>query len=375
VIYGERIKQVRELLGETQADFGSEVGLPQATLSRLERTVGRVPLGTVDAIASHAGFPAEFFHRPPGPTVDEYQFRARLRIRASDRHRAVRSAEIVHESFEIMRRESTPLSVTLPDLTGVPPTEAAARARHLLDTHPLAPMPNLLLPIERTGVVVLALPITAQKHDAFCWWHNRTSEPYPVIAVLAGSPGDRLRWSVAHELGHLLLHRTGGGSPDIEREADIFAAELLTPLAALEHEMPKDPKLSNLYAMKARWGVSVQSLIRRARDLERITDVQYSSLFRQISARGERMNERYHVKREKPRAYRKTAEVLFGAVPAQGLAAAAAWTPDYADEVLAQFAGHHELPARRTATPTRVRGGGDVIDMRTRRSARPTPRC
>jgi Zn-dependent peptidase ImmA (M78 family) len=104
---------------------------------------------------------------------------------------------------------------------------------------------------------------------------------------MTGASGDRLRWNVAHELGHIVLHVNGGGSADLERQADEFAAELLTPLDALRYEMPLHPKLSALYAMKARWGVSVQSLIRRGRELGAVDERQYVGLFRQISARGE----------------------------------------------------------------------------------------
>lgn len=109
--------------------------------------------------------------------------------------------------------------------------------------------------------------------------------------------------------------------------------------------------------MKLRWGVSVQSLIRRAKDLDAVTDEQYMSLFRQVSARGERMNERNQIRREKPRVYRKMAEVLFGESPATGLARLAAWTPEFAQDVLDQFAGAGDTQQKRlfaTKSPDNV---------------------
>jgi Zn-dependent peptidase ImmA (M78 family) len=365
VIFGNRVRQARELLGETQTDFGEEIGVAQAAVSRMEKTIGEAPDAVLSSIASHTGFPAEFFSRPPGPEIEEYQFRSRLRFKAADRHRAVRAAEVVHESYSLMRQHASGVPVRLPDLSGRNPAAAAREMRSVLAVHPHAPLGNLMLPIERTGVVVLALPVAALKHDAFCWWHSGERGSYPVISVLAGAPGDRLRWNVAHELGHLILHRAGGTSREIEAEADEFAAELLTPLSALRSEMPSRPKLSNLYAMKARWGVSVQSLIRRARELGAVDDHQYMSLFRQISARGERMNERYQVKREKPRGYRKMAEVLYGDSPVEGVATLSTWTPSFAADVLEGFAGRRDLPPKRAALPPRgdlatvvpIRGG------------------
>jgi hypothetical protein len=116
--------------------------------------------------------------------------------------------------------------------------------------------------------------------------------------------------------------------------------------------------------MKMRWGVSVQSLIRRAREVGRITDEQYMSLFRQVSARGERMSEQYQIPREKPRIYRKMAEVLFGEPAATGLSALGAWTEEFAQDVLAQFASKSELPTRRVWVSHQAQKPTNVIEFR-----------
>lgn len=363
MIFGERIRQAREFLGETQKDFGEQVGLSQSKLSKAESTVGTLEPQAVATIAEHSGFPLDFFGTPPAAPVGEYQFRARLRFKAGDRNKAVRCAEIIHESYDLMRRGTTVVQVRLPVLDEVAPSAAAKQIRSALGVDTNGPLTNLIIQIERLGVVVLALPITAKKHDAFCWWHLDGDQRYPVVCIFAGSPGDRLRWSVAHELGHLVLHSKGGGSQEIEREADEFAAELLTPLVSLRMEMPTRPKLSSLYAMKARWGVSVQSLVRRAKELGKVDDHQYTSLFRQISARGERMNERYQIRREKPRAYRKMAEVLFGDSTEDGLSQLAKWTPSFAADVLEGFAAPWELPNKRMSVLPRGTLA-DVVPLR-----------
>lgn len=345
MIHGARVRQVRELLGETQTDFASKVGLAQSRLSQLENSISDVSDDLVSAVAEHGGFPVEFLQQPITTEVPEYQFRARMRFKAADRNRAVCAAEIVHEAYEAMRQEVSSVPLKLGSDIPLDPKRAAAFVRHLSDTHPLAPIPNLSRIVERLGVVILALPVDGQKHDAFCWWHNDQRRPYPVIATLRGAPADRLRWNVAHELGHVILHRNGGGR-DAEVEADQFAAELLTPLAALAHEMPAVPKLTSLYAMKARWMVSVQSLIRRGRELGVIDEDRYGSLFRQLSARGERMAERATFDVERPRAFRKMAEVMFGDHPALGLAARAHWTDAFTSDVLAQYASRAEMASR-----------------------------
>jgi len=362
LIHGERIRQARELLGETQTHFGEEIGLPQSKVSQAESANLPIAESVLLRLCEHTGFPPSFFEQAPSSRVDEYQFRARLRFTKADRNRAVRSAELVHEAYELMRREVASVPVRVPDLAGSDPRIAAQAARAAMGLDSVSPVANLTLPVERMGVVVLALPVRTKKHDAFCWWHPDRRKPYPVIATLDGAPGDRLRWSVAHELGHLVLHADGGSGKEIEAEADQFAAELLTPLDGLRPSMPNRPTLGALYALKAQWKVSAQSLIRRGRELGAVPEEQYLSLFRQISARGERMNERYAVAREKPRAFRKMAEVLYGPNPAEGLASLTSWTVPFTQDVLERFASQSELPSRRSYAA--VPPTGNVIPLR-----------
>jgi Zn-dependent peptidase ImmA (M78 family) len=62
-----------------------------------------------------------------------------------------------------------------------------------------------------------------------------------------------------------------------EQEADAFAAELLAPAAEIAPQLAglTTRDLPRLLQLKAEWGISVAALIRRAKDLEIISDRQY----------------------------------------------------------------------------------------------------
>jgi Zn-dependent peptidase ImmA (M78 family) len=75
----------------------------------------------------------------------------------------------------------------------------------------------------------------------------------------AGASWDRLRWSVAHEIGHATLHRRQRDG-DIESQANEFACELLVPGVSLAREWPKNPTIMSLLPLKERWGLSIQAL-------------------------------------------------------------------------------------------------------------------
>ena len=130
-----------------------------------------------------------------------------------------------------------------------------------------------------------------------------------------GKPGDRQRLSVAHELGHLLLHQTLQGKfDDIEKEANQFAGELLFPEDAARQELVPPITLSGLADLKRKRGMSLQALIFKALEIDVIDERQANSLRVQISKKGWRKQEpeALYIKPEKPRALRRMAEVLYG---------------------------------------------------------------
>jgi Zn-dependent peptidase ImmA (M78 family) len=191
--------------------------------------------------------------------------------------------------------------------------------------------------------LTVALPLAADRRDAFSLW----IQGRPILALLDTDAGDRQLWSTAHELGHLLMHKGVGASRSLETDADEFAMHFLTPLHVIEMEIPANATLHQFALLKRRWGVSIAALVRTARRLDKIDDDRYTSLFRQMSARGERLRERAAIAPIKPRGFRAMAEVLYGSAPAEGLAGAARWTTAFAEEVLRRHAIGAELPLRR----------------------------
>jgi Zn-dependent peptidase ImmA (M78 family) len=156
---------------------------------------------------------------------------------------------------------------------------------------------NVIRSVERLGCVVLPLDGELGRH----WGMSLAVDEIPVIRVTRPSndpefniPGDRQRFTVAHELGHLILH-SGSGQPStpadaarLEREANRFAAAFLVPGdAALEDLEAAGGRvtLSVLSQLKQKWGYSIKAFVFRFRELGVIDDTQARSLYKQISAR------------------------------------------------------------------------------------------
>jgi Zn-dependent peptidase ImmA (M78 family) len=343
VIYGARLRQAREFNKLTQRAVDQEIGLNQGRLSEAERDAYTLSAEALVEFAALTGFPVEFFLEPPRVIFDlmPIHFRARAGMRAKDARQAEFAGEIVAEAVLNMldQLEGPPLQLSSlsPDVS---PEEAAQQARSMLGIPWHEPVTALPLVLEHAGVLVVGLPLQGDRRDAYSLWLSG----FPVLALLDTSAGDRQLWSIAHEIGHLLLHRGIGASRSLEDDADEFAMHFLTPLSVIKDEIPARATLQQFALLKRRWGVSIAALVRTARRLEIIDDDRYMSLFRQMSARGERLRERAAIAPVKPRGFRAMAETLYGSAPSGGLAKNCRWSLAFAEDVLSRHATSAELP-------------------------------
>jgi Zn-dependent peptidase ImmA (M78 family)/transcriptional regulator with XRE-family HTH domain len=308
-----RLQQARELRGWTQTALAQQIGVHQSAIAQLES--GRIQPSPpiMNAISRATGFPPAFFTRPSGPTfpLGSLRFRARAAMTARQRRQAFWYAHTLYELMAQMAAQAELPAARVPQLVG-DPVAAAAITRQALGLAPDWPIGPLIRTLERGGVWVVAIPVALPPREAFSTWAGGDAAT-PMIVVAATTAGDRRRFSVAHELGHLVLHQVPQGSPHtVEQQADAFAAAFLLPEAAMRRVLVPPITLTTLADLKARWGVSLQALIRRAQTLEIISHSHYRALSAQLGARGWRTQEPVAVPLERPRALRQLAELLYG---------------------------------------------------------------
>ncbi|MCO5992681.1 ImmA/IrrE family metallo-endopeptidase [Actinoallomurus sp. WRP9H-5] len=119
--------------------------------------------------------------------------------------------------------------------------------------------------------------------DAF----STSSLPRPIVVLTPNRFDDvyRHRFTAAHELGHLVLHGdAAAGDMRQEREADAFAAEFLTPRDSILPDLPIRADLRRLAELRQVWGVSVDSLLYRCRELGLLSDSAASRAYQRLAA-------------------------------------------------------------------------------------------
>ncbi|MEU4345589.1 XRE family transcriptional regulator [Nocardia sp. NPDC023852] len=289
-----RLTQARRLAGLTKAALAQQVGVSGAAASQWEARTSPPRPDHLARLAEVLEVPVEFFAvGRPYAQLDgsAAHFRSLRSTKAAQRAKAVAFVEQMWELTYALEKHVQLPPVDLPgflpdDTDHLPDTPAAAarvlRARWGLGT---GPIPHLVRTMETHGIVTTMVRFAGADTatiDAF----STSRMPRPLI-VLTPDRGNDVYWhrfTAAHELGHLVLHRDAApADPEQEQQADAFAAEFLTPADRIRDQLPTRVDFTALEQLSRAWGVSLKSLIYRCRELGTISDASARRAYQRLN--------------------------------------------------------------------------------------------
>ena len=278
----------------TQTQLASTAAISAASISRYEMGALTMGADNLNRISAALGYPPNYFCRRPaliGARGGAIFHRKQQSLPPRKLYRA-------HALAETRRLEITTLleslDIALLFLPEYPveqfdddPEKIARSVRAAINIPP-GPIFNLVETLERNGCVVVTHDFGSRQIDGFS---QRPTYPPCFIHVNNELPPDRFRWTLAHELGHMVMHFDPMASQsEVERQANLFAAELLAPA----HEI--GPQLDGLTfqklgGLKREWRISMQALIYRAHQLGTIGERQRRAMYIKLSQAGYRTRE------------------------------------------------------------------------------------
>jgi Zn-dependent peptidase ImmA (M78 family)/transcriptional regulator with XRE-family HTH domain len=291
---GDMLRLARQRLGFTQKAAATKIGVAQPVLSRFENGPAEPDELFLNKAASVYDLPREFFDlRDPvyGPPVSVHpMLRAKADISARDLDMVVSemNLRVMHVRRFLDAVEYSPTN-QLPSLA-VEDYGSPAKIAGIVRAHwslPSGPVKNLTGLVERAGVIVGTSDFSGASISGMTF---RVPGQPPLVLLNRNHPADRMRFTLAHELGHLVMHRFP--TPDMEDEANAFASALLLPEREMREAFAgRRITLELLAALKPEWRVAMQALLMRAKALGYLSDNQSRYLWQQISSRGWRMRE------------------------------------------------------------------------------------
>lgn len=281
------LRTARQLRGFQQGEAATLLGISQAMLSRYENQLTSLTEDIIQRAAAAYDLPASFFVQPDnvlGAPVsvhpmwrkksnvsarDMDQIVAELNVRLMHMRRLLQAVEI-DASYEIPKLSLDEFEGDIERIAGL------VRAQWQL---PAGPVANLTRVLEAAGVVVVHSKLGESAVDGVTY---RAPGLPPLIALNADQPADRMRFTLAHELGHLVMHHSQP-TQNMEQEANDFASAFLMPSRDIRPYFARRVDLRLLAELKPVWRVSMAALLMKARSLGLLAYNQERYLWQQFS--------------------------------------------------------------------------------------------
>ncbi|YAL82476.1 helix-turn-helix domain-containing protein [Dermacoccaceae bacterium W4C1] len=267
------VRLLRQRRGLTLADLAANVQKQPAWASRIE--TGKLTLRGRDLVdcAAVLNVPPEMLATPvseadlEGVHFRKYRVPKKVEARATAEGNFV--AYLVNSLLVKAGQEQDHRFPQIDANTlSTDPREAGSAAARIVRDHwglGTAPINDLAGRIESGGLFIAPLPPDITKVSAVSVWHGAGNAP--VTLLDRRIIDDTRRFTLAHELGHIVMdQRSGlGDDKDIEARADAFAGELLAPYDQVRDTV-RSLDLSmfgTLMQLQRTWGLHPSSFIRR----------------------------------------------------------------------------------------------------------------
>lgn len=291
-----RLRDARKFLRLSQEDLAEKIGVSRQAVSQFERGERSPDAATFASMVEALEQPPGFFTTEEPPVFGRYSTRFYRKFgsdTARRRDACDTSAEWLVQVAKVFDGLINYPAVNIPQYDvadfgedGIDDIAERVRSDWGLG---LGPISNVLALLESNGIIACRYEMTGEKVEAFSFWNG----PRPFIFMASEkSAGVRSRYDLAHELGHLVMHRHIDSADiedrvflkEIERQADRFAGAFLLP----KHSFPNEvftPRLDAFVDLKRRWKVSIQAMIYRCSDLGIFDEAQILNMRKQISFR------------------------------------------------------------------------------------------
>lgn len=286
------ITVARESRGLSQLELAEKLGVSTSHMSRIEQDFIEVGENHLKSISAVLNYPEEFFYQegetlPPALALRKRNIVAQKVLLPIDAQ-----VNIYRLTIEKLIKAISYSDINLPvlDIEKLgSPAEAARKLRKLWKMEK-GTINNLTQVLEDNGLFLINFDFNTDRVDGMS---ILADNKFPIMFSNKRNLGDRQRFTLAYELGHLVMHLQTNPSftRDISHEANEFAAEFLMPEKDIKGDFKDGVTLNILADLKRKWKVSMQALLYRANDIGVITDNQKRYLINQFNSMNIRRRE------------------------------------------------------------------------------------
>ena len=311
---GERLKRFRVARGMSLADLEIAIDhlVSSSTLSKYEKGTLQPSAKTLNQIASALGIKSAQLWGEPPCDVEPIAFRKLTKLGKKEQKRI--KAFVIEElekrvwlQEQISEQNTLELPILGTTVKNLDDAEGAAYSLRNTLNLGIDPRGNLMSVLEDHGIYIVEVNTSESFDGIFAIARDANDKVLAAaIAIRSDVPGDRQRLNLTHELGHLILDVNENVDP--EKAAFRFGAAFLAPAEQLRKDVGQKRKRfykKQLFELKKRYGMSIQAILYRLKDLEIITEEYYEKWCIKINTSGWRKSEPIHIPSEKPKRFSK----------------------------------------------------------------------
>lgn len=301
-VISSRITEARESRAMSMEDLANHIGVSRQAVSKYEKGIIFPSPEILSSISHTLSIPIEFFYKNEYISNAESSalfFRSKSniakKVKVACKYQVKWTNEIkkqLERYVDFIEQDVPVIDTNYEDLTEAEIEELALTVRKQWELGD-QPINDLIGILENKGIIVAKFApndlCRFKGIDAFSAWEDGT--PYILYNPIQKS-AVRTRFSILHELGHLIMHNSIAEHESIKREivdfadrqADRFAAAFLLPATSFPNDV-KDTSLISLKRTKQKWKAAMSTIIKRCEDLNLLTENQLNYLKRQMTTK------------------------------------------------------------------------------------------
>jgi Zn-dependent peptidase ImmA (M78 family)/transcriptional regulator with XRE-family HTH domain len=298
--FGERLRAARAMAGFSQEELSSRMGgkVTKQAISKYEKGLMMPEASTtLIALSDALAVPVDYFFQTVSREPLELYYRKRASAGAKAKNALIEKVRDRLESYqELEELLGAHSKFEIPsgklNLNTSDGAQASARAvRRSWGVGSEQPVPGVTRLFEDKGLRLVGLEgVPGLDGTAGCYAGS------PFVAIATDLPNDRIRFTLLHELAHILGWRKDQGRlGHNEKACHAFASEFLLPEEVLRRELSERVRHSiavpELLQLKEKFGISMQAILFRANAAGILTHSGYRAILRDFGARGWRKNE------------------------------------------------------------------------------------
>lgn len=296
-MFCKRLFQARKAAGMSLRDLGDQIGVSHAAIKKYEDGKAKPSSDILLKLAKALQVRTEYFFRPDlMPALTEIKFRKHKDFPQKQldviTHKIIEKIERRIELENLFPKAATPFleieNMPLSIMNNQQIEQVAEIIRNQWKLG-IGPIPDLIDTLEMHGIRVFTIKLNktelVKKFDGLHTIVNKI----PIIVINDNDPGDRQRFTLAHELAHLIFNNKLNEDMDEENACNVFAGAFLFPKESVLKELGENRtaiELKELDLLKHEFGVSMLSILHRAEELQIITKSTFDNLYRLFKNKG-----------------------------------------------------------------------------------------